>query len=567
MAGPCSSAIVSPEYGDFIVEYAGQEEALRLRYAPDCYETVGSGFAIIHKRLPEDGRLDPDKYDHAIIPHLLGLLDTTSMEESGILSAHQSPGSGYLGTGVIVGIVDTGIDYTHPAFRYPDGASRVLAIWDQSGTDGAPPEGFAYGSVYGKDMIDRALAERDPLSVVPEEDMEGHGTFLAGIAAGSASEDGTFIGAAPGAHIAVVRLKQAKDYLRQYYFIPDGTPAYQENDVMAGVAWLVALSRERRQPLVICLGIGCSLSSHDGSSKLCRYLSDVNDAVGCCVVTAAGNELGRAHHASGQVDQEKGYRAVELRVDEGENGFQMELWGASADVFSVEIVSPGGEVVRRGSSGLGQSQTTELLSYGTRIYVGDKTAQTEGGQFLMVLRFTRPEPGIWTLRVYADRMLSGRFDIWLPMEKFIRENTYFLEPDPDKTLVTTATAPPIIAAAAWNHYNGGLYIHSGRGFTADGSIKPDLAAPGVNVYGPFPGGGYGTKSGTSVAAAHAAGAAALLMEWGIYGRYVEDMDGNDIRRLLIRGAVRSPVYVYPDRGWGYGILDLQNTFESLRNVL
>lgn len=567
MARPCTEQILSQDYADFIVEYAGQEDALELRYAPDCYEAVESQFAIIHKRLPADGQLDPDAYNYAIIPHLFGLLDTTSMEESGILPVHRSPGPGYLGSGVIVGIVDTGIDYTHPAFCFTDGTSRILALWDQTEEGGSPPDGFAYGSVYDRAQINRALASEDPHTIVPETDTEGHGTFLSGIIAGSASKDGMFIGAAPGADIAVVRLKQAKDYLRRFYFISDQTPAYQENDVMTGVAWLVSLSRRLRRPLVVCLGLGNSLSSHDGSSKLSRYLTSVNDTVGNCVVVAAGNELGRSHHTSGQVASGTDFQTVELRVDEKETGFQMELWGASADVFSVEIISPEGEVIRRNTPRLGQSQTVELPFEGTQIYVGDKTAETEGGQFLLVMRFTRPTPGIWTLRVYGERIISGRFDIWLPMEKFIREQTYFLEPDPDKTLMTTATAPALIVTAAWNHYNGGLYIHSSRGFTADGFIKPDFAAPGVNVYGPLPGGRYGTRSGTSVAAAHGAGAAALLMEWGIYGRHVEDMDGNDIRRLLIRGTIRQSPYIYPDRGWGYGEMNLENTFESLRNVL
>ena len=562
----CREVILSQDYADFVVSYGGNLEVMIEAYDPVCYEVIDSQFVVIHRPLPPDGRLNPDAYSYNLIPDVMGLLDTTSMEQSGILPVHYSPGSGFRGNGVMVGVIDTGIDYTHPAFRFSNGVTRVLSIWDQTIQSDQVPERFPYGTVYSREQIDEALTSEEPFSVVPTRDEDGHGTFIAGIMAGSEDLANGFIGAAPEASIAVVKLKPAKEYLREHYILKEGSLAYQETDVMMAVEFLRGQSRRYRMPLIICIGIGNGLGSHDGTSSLSQYFNIVNNITGIGIVAAAGNELGKAHHYAGFISRAEDSNTVELRVGEGERGFQMELWGSLADVFSVEVISPEGERIARSQSRLGQSQRVRLLFEETEIYIADKSAGLSGGQFLMVLQLRNPTPGIWTFRVFGDRILNGHFNLWLPMEKFIREDTFFLSPEPDVTLVSIATTSSVVVTSNYNHYNDSLYIHSSRGFTSDGFIKPDVAAPGVSVYGPVPGGGYGQRTGSSISAAHGAGAAALLMEWGLLNQIINNMDGNDIRRLLIQGAARKTGEVYPNQGWGYGTLNLKNTFETLRVV-
>ena len=534
----CRDIILSQEYADFIVEYGGNIDVMVNTYNPSCYEVINSSYVVIHKPLPEDGRLNPDEYGYNMIPAVMGLMDTTSMEESGILPVHYSPASGYRGNGVLVSIIDTGIDYTHPAFRFSNGSTRMLSIWDQTVQSDNVPESFPYGTLYTSDDINRALLSEEPLELVPTRDEEGHGTFMAGIIAGSEDTANSFIGAAPEASIIAVKLKPAKDYLRDYYVLKEGAVAFQETDIFMAVQFSLSQAVKYQMPLVICFGIGNSLDSHEGTSSLSQYLNWVNNLTGVCITVAAGNELGRAHHFSGFVPGKDDSQNVELRVGENERGFQMEIWGSLADVFSVEIISPEGERIARSQSRLGVSQRVRLLFENTEIYIADKSVGLTSGQFLMVLQFRNPTPGIWSLRVYGDRISNGRFDIWLPMEKFIQEDTYFLSPDPEITLSSVATTNSLVVAANYNHYNNSLYIHSSRGYTASGFIKPDIAAPGVDVFGPFPRGRYGQMTGSSVSAAHAAGAAALLLEWGLLHVIIVNMDGNDIRRLLIQGAVQ-----------------------------
>ncbi len=560
----CRDIILSQNYADFVVEYGGNVDVMINTYNPSCYEIINSNFAIIHKPLPESGQLDSDAYGYNMIPVVMGLMDTTSMEQSGILPVHYSPASGFRGNGVMVSIIDTGIDYTHPAFRFSNGSTRLLGLWDQTVESDKVPELFPYGTLYTSDDLNQALMTENPLDIVPSRDEEGHGTFMAGIIAGSEDRENDFIGAAPEASIIAVKLKPAKKYLRDYYVLKEGSIAFQETDIFMAVQFSLAQAVKYQMPLVICLGIGNNLDSHEGTSSLSQYLNSVNNLTGVCVTVAAGNELGKAHHFSGFISGKDDSQNVELRVGEGERGFQLEIWGSLADVFSVEIVSPEGERIARSQSRLGESQRVRLLFEETEIYIADKSVGLTSGQFLMVLQFRNPTPGIWSLRVYGDRILNGRFDIWLPMEKFIEEETYFLSPDPEITLSSVATTSSLIVAANYNHYNDSLYIHSSRGYTASGFIKPDIAAPGVNVFGPLPGGRYGQMTGSSVSAAHAAGAAALLAEWGLLRVIIVNMDGNDIRRLLIQGAVQKGSDEFPNRGWGYGAMNLKNTFETLR---
>ena len=560
----CRDIILSQNYADFVVEYGGNVDVMINTYNPSCYEIINSNFAIIHKPLPESGQLDSDAYGYNMIPVVMGLMDTTSMEQSGILPVHYSPASGFRGNGVMVSIIDTGIDYTHPAFRFSNGSTRLLGLWDQTVESDKVPELFPYGTLYTSDDLNQALMTENPLDIVPSRDEEGHGTFMAGIIAGSEDRENDFIGAAPEASIIAVKLKPAKKYLRDYYVLKEGSIAFQETDIFMAVQFSLAQAVKYQMPLVICLGIGNNLDSHEGTSILSQYLNSVNNLTGVCVTVAAGNELGKAHHFSGFISGKDDSQNVELRVGEGERGFQLEIWGSLADVFSVEIVSPEGERIARSQSRLGESQRVRLLFEETEIYIADKSVGLTSGQFLMVLQFRNPTPGIWSLRVYGDRILNGRFDIWLPMEKFIEEETYFLSPDPEITLSSVATTSSLIVAANYNHYNDSLYIHSSRGYTASGFIKPDIAAPGVNVFGPLPGGRYGQMTGSSVSAAHAAGAAALLAEWGLLRVIIVNMDGNDIRRLLIQGAVQKGSDEFPNRGWGYGAMNLKNTFETLR---
>lgn len=259
----CQQAPSSEDYMDFILHYSPRSvESFYDLAQTQCVNFISRGFAVIHALRENAEPLTISRYSYSSIPKLYGLLDTTVLESSGILPVFDQPALEADGEGVILGIVDTGIDYTNPLFRKPDGSSRILGIWDQTiNTEEPLPEvsGFQpfYGMLYTQEQINEALAAEDPYTIVPSRDTDGHGTFMAGVAAGNRIDRPVaFSGAAPKASLAVVKLKPAKQYLRDFFLVQTDDPVFQENDIMAAVSYLLSLAGQYRLPLVIYLGVG-----------------------------------------------------------------------------------------------------------------------------------------------------------------------------------------------------------------------------------------------------------------------------------------------------------------------
>ena len=566
---PCSYSVTSEDTVDFISTYSALPEQLSAMTGIECIDFVSRQFAVLH--IPMDDLESPmnfSYYTYSAIPKLYSLLDTDSMEASGILPASRIPAFGNQGQGVLIGFVDTGIDYQNPLFRKEDGSSRILGIWDQTLETGVldPVNGFQalYGTQYSREEIDQALAAPDPLALVPSADENGHGTFLASVAAGGEDPDQDFTGAAPKASIAMVKLKPAKEYLRDFYLIREGADAYQENDIMMGVAYLLHLARRFSMPLVICLGLGTNQGSHAGKSPLGLYLDDINIYAGTAVITAAGNETGYGHHYRAVTRPEETLQTVELNVGEKDSGFSMEFWAQDVDIYRVGFISPTGEVVDPLPSSTEEENVIRFLVEQTEITVFSSIINTATGSQMIFIRFKDPMPGIWNLTVSSALNVTGAFHIWLPSRGFISDTTYFLRPDPDTLVTGPGNSQYALTVSAYDHTTGGIYIHSSRGFSRSGQIKPELAAPGVNITGAGLRSSFVQRSGTSAAAAHAAGAAAILLHWGILERNDPFMNTSAIKTYLIRGAKRNPALTYPNREFGYGTLDLYQAFLRLR---
>lgn len=560
----CREQILSEDYADVFFEYNTISQLEETGY---CYTIINDSFATLYiplADLPEDYGIGFGYFD---IPSCFGLMDIPSSEASGVSTLRNTPVLNLRGQNTLIGIIDTGIEYTHEAFLYEDGTSRVLSIWDQTIQEGTPPEGFRIGTNYTQEQINEALLSDDPLSIVPTTDEDGHGTFITGTAAGNENREANFTGIAPDAEIVIVKLKEAKAHLKEFFRIPPSAKAYQGNDIIQALSYLVSVSVGYQRPISICIGLGTSQGAHDDKGLMNSFINNIAKQDGTAITVAAGNEGNAGHHYSGKVISQSEPDTIELRVGQDEYGFMMELWGNTPSTFSIDILSPTGEYIPEIPARIRESREIRFILEETVVNVDYFLVATESGDQLILMRFRNPTEGIWRFRVYSSGNLDLSFDAWLPIEEFVSENTFFTQANPDTTITRPGNASVPMTVTAYNVSNNSLYLRASRGYTRTGDIKPDFAAPGVNIIGPTLNNGYMTASGTSVSAAHTAGIAALFLEWGIVLGMYPQMSTVEIKNLLIRGAIRDPQVVYPNKSWGYGIINIYNSFLYLRGEI
>lgn len=579
----CSSLIVSEETGDYIIEYNSLYFEQIQRQDGVCISCINDTWCILYTNYPGSRNINIQQGYYSV-PKLYGLMDTTSFDASGITATLNQPLLNVRGQGVLIGFLDTGIDYLREDFKASGGRTRIAAVWDQTiqsvnyeedtgeaaGTeqyDREQVQGMVqYGTVYTREDINAALAaEREgqnPYDIVPSRDENGHGTFLAGVAA--ASETADYIGAAPEAEILMVKLKPAKKYLRDFYLLPERVEAYSETDMMMGVRFLQQYAIREKKPLVICVGLGTASGSRTGALPFADLLNTLARQVNTVVVTCTGNEANNRTHTSGLAVSDTEPSEIEITVGADERGFVMEIWAESLDILSVAITSPSGERISRIPARIDTGGVYNFLLERSQVAVNYRVVESASGYEVIFMRFINPAQGIWKIHVYSLTNIVGRYNAWLPLKQFLSGDTYFLNSNPSTTLTEPGAAERVISVGAYNHITDVSYVASGRGYTATGLVKPDFVAPGVDVYGVRAGGGYTTRTGTSVAAAHAAGAAALLLTWGVTDGNLPYMGTNEVKSVLIRGAKRENNTVYPNNIYGYGKMDVIEAFYKLR---
>ena len=490
-------------------------------------------------------------------PYCFGLSQIENLEAVGVNRVRRMPGFDYRGNGILIGFVDTGIDYTHPVFVEANGVSRVVTIWDQADEQGMPPTGFDFGTVFGREEIAAGTAPKDE---------NGHGTFLAGIAAGKEDRNNNFAGVASGAELAVVKLREAPPELKEYFCMPPEVTAFSEADIMQGVRYLVEYAAVQGKPLVLCLGVCSSLGSHRGTMPLSLYLNSLVYRPNLCLITAAGNEGNARHHA--RINLENSQEEVELYVSTRGSGFTVEIFAEAIVDVSLRIISPAGDNTPVVGSGFTGEERFPLIFDRSILYVErENLMRTDTTQRIRV-RLEHPATGIWRFQFGRSEM-PAPVNLWLPLGEFLEGEAYFLESVQEVTLTEPANAPLLLAVGGYSTENGSLAPFSSRGFTAEGLNQPTLLAPAVNVNGPFAGGGYIVKSGTSIGAAYTAGCVALLWEYmEEYRRenMIAPLDTVLFRNLFLLGARREDGEEYPSQAYGYGNLNLYGVFEFLRNL-
>lgn len=471
------------------------------------------------------------------------------------IDAVQRPPFSLSGKGVLVGIIDSGIDYANPDFIREDGSTRIRALWDQS-IPGNPPAGYALGSEYTEE-INRALEKKPDLSammeIVPSRDTSGHGTAVAGIAAGNGrrSQGNRYRGVAWESDLIVVKLGNPRT---------DGFP--RTTELMQGVDYVIRKAMEYRLPIAVNISFGNTYGSHDGTSLLERFMDSASDVWKNVICVGSGNEGNSAGHVTGRVPEDEA-EEVELGVQVSEPALNVQIWKSYADEMEISIISPSGvragpfqEILGAQRFVLGQ---TELLLY----YGEPKPFSVRQEIYIDFLpRASYVEAGVWRIVLTPRRITEGIYQMWLPSESVLNRGTAFLKPSADTTLTIPSTAARVVTVAAYNGLTFSYADFSGRGAAdiSPGQMqKPDLAAPGVNVTAPS-GIGYAQFTGTSFAVPLVTGSAALMMEWGITRGNDPYLYGEKVKAYLRRGARELPGYDrWPNAQLGYGMLCLADS--------
>ncbi len=546
----------SPETNtwELIVKYSGSLERVRQELGISAVELL-SGYAIL--TVPEnqiDRLSDYEEIEFIESPKRL-FFEVNNGRTASCINPLQTTNFNLFGQGVLIAVIDSGIDYSHPDFRNEDGTTRIAALWDQT-IKGSPPPGYDIGTLYSREQINEALKTPMPerLNIVPSTDLSGHGTHVTGIAAGNGrASNGLYRGVASLSELLIIKLGASA-----------GNSFPQTSQLMQGIDFSIRYAIAQGRPLAINISFGNNYGSHTGRSLLESYINDVAFIWKASIVIGSGNEGASGNHAQGILQMGR-TEVVDLAVSNFEFSLNIQIWKNYYDHFDITIIAPNGTRVGPIPRILGKQQfniaQTQIL-----LYYGDPTPLNREQEIYMELvplgRYINS--GIWRLELVPRRIVTGNYDMWLPAGGAKSPETRFLEPSEYTTLTIPSTAYNAISVGAYNAYTDSYAPFSGRGFTRNLIIKPELVAPGVDINSCAPGGGYSIRSGTSMATPFVTGSAALLMEWGIVKGNDPYLYGESLKANLINGARHLRIEsVYPNRTLGYGALCLEDTFRYM----
>lgn len=541
---------------EVIVKYSGSLAFLK-REGIQATELL-NGYAII--QVPESGlgRLaQAPEIEYIEKPKRL-FFSVNQGKTASCIPAVQNARYDLYGDGVLVALLDSGVDYAHPDFRREDGSTRILALWDQT-ILGRPPEGYHIGTEYTQQEINEALKAGTPeerYERVPSRDVSGHGTRVLGIAAGNGrASGGKYRGIASRSPILAVKL---------------GTP--RENsfprttELMQGLDYCIRKALELRLPVAVNISLGNSYGDHAGTSLLETYIADAVRVWKSVICIGTGNEGYASGHAAGTL-RAFVTESIELAVGEYETAFSIQIWKSYLDEVDITLISPGGRRAGPIQKLLGPQrfvlEETELL-----LYYGEPSPYSQSQELYLELlpRGDYVDAGIWTVELTAGEVRDGRYDLWLPGASVLNGATRFLRPSPDTTLTIPSTAEHILSVGAYDSRTLTYADFSGRGDTSDGRRKPDLTAPGVRIMTTAPGGGYTEATGTSFATPFATGAAALLLQWGIIDGHDPYLYGEKAIAYLKKGTRPLPAYAeYPNPKVGWGALCVRESLKERKS--
>lgn len=560
---------LNPNYIHHVVQYNGDLEK-EAQNKPNYYITIiNKKYAIISSPIkdPVGAYLSLEDKDFSSISYISRYNIYTLQDLSPIIAADINliqiqPPLYLTGAGVVVGILDTGIDYLNKEFMNEDGTTRITTIWDQTIVPKTPDNRVPFGQVFLRDDINNAIKAfnegKDPYEIVPSRDTVGHGTSMAGVV-GAKGLNQEVRGAAPQCEYVIIKLYEA-EYVKNFY---SGTIVYDRAALMIGINFLYEYTLAINTPMVMLLPIGTTFGNHRGDGILEEYINNISNNTGIVIVTGSGNQGDSYGHTSGKITSNNGYEDVPFIIDEKQKYLSMEVWVDKPNSMSIEVISASGE-----SSGiipvyLRDIKVNKYIFEDTIAAVQYFFPDELTGDELISIRFFYLTPGVWKLRLHKNYVIDGAYNVWMLQRGLAIGDTSFIYPDPYGTFTGPGSADYIITVANYNQNNFNIVPSSGLSFLDNFYNAVDIAAGGVNVQTPSISGKTTVISGTSVSAAVVAGACAILLEWGIVKGNDQYMYSQKIKTYLLRGTEKRVSDTYPNAEWGYGVLNLFGVFKYL----
>lgn len=562
-----------PDSYTYLIEYRGdfKGQIEKINYACGAKITEVLGIVSVKERDLERLRRDVPSIIYFDFRPIQVLQDVSPSSVDNINNIKINPYLNLTGKGVIVGIIDTGIDYLNEEFILEDGTSRIINIWDQSlRREDITKRDIYIGRIYSNEQINQAINafknKQDPYEIVPSRDDIGHGTKVAGII-GARGYNSQFKGIANDCKYVIVKLMENENFNKQLR--ENGVlhvPVYNNTELATALEYLRKKFRELRKPMVIYIGVGGTEGSHDGTNLISRYLSVIGGTRGICLVGGVGNEGASQGHASGNIKTVGESKTIEISIPKAIKYLPIKVWIQMPNRAAINVISPTGESSKVINSYLNRRESYHFVFTNTEMDIRYYTPEHFTGHELIEIIFKNIKPGIWKIILIGQYITNGKYDIWLQPHNTLPENTVFLEPDPYTTLTIPSTAPNVVTVSYYGN-NNTLIAESGKGFNnVYNDINPDISTLGVNILTTKPLGGMTTMSGSSAANAIVVGVCALLLEWGIVKGNDTTMYSKKIRSYLVYGANRNQIYIYPSRELGYGELDLLGTFDIIAKM-
>lgn len=563
-------------YISFVVAYDGdiQKEIDDIKDASIFF--IDDNFAILSIKL--QNYMETIRSIKSIIYiELNGIytLGESPVEDSKAPIFHINPSLNLRGSGVVVAIVDTGIDYLNNEFMREDETTRILRIWDQTIDSGKTPDGFISGSEYTEEDINKAIQAQkqgqNPYDIVPSKDDYGHGTKMAGIV-GARGMNREIVGVAPDCEFIIIKLQEADKEYVDFYYAKGDKAKYRNTDTIMALKYLYELSFTLNKPMIIYLPLGSNLGDHAGASILERYVdTKISGRNSLFVVTSTGNQGNTDTHTSGRIKSNGDSQIIELNCGKEQQGLVLQIYAQRPSKIKLGILSPSGEIFENTNPRktkhilIDDSPTWKFIYEGTRVQVTYDSPDEFTGDEKFVIKMDRVTEGVWRFILTGNNIVDGKYYAWILQRELLAEDTRFLNPSPYTTLTIPGTAKTIINTSYYNQNNGAIVSESGRGYNTKDYIQPIITAGGINAMTTKPGGGTITMSGASVAGAILAGCCALILQWAVVDGNDPQMYATKLQAYIIRGARKREGDTYPNRQWGYGILDMQEIFKSLMN--